>query len=398
MPQKILLKRALAPDVLEGARQFPVVAILGPRQSGKTTLARMIFKKHTYVNLEELDVREAAVKDPRTFIIAHRNTQGLIIDEFQHVPSLLSYIQALVDEEQKPGAFILTGSQNFLMNQSISQSLAGRISIHTLLPLSIAELSKNKLVPREVEPLLYQGCYPAIYAKNIDPKMLYKNYLQTYIERDVPQLTHVGDLTTFQTFIALCAARIGQLLNITSLGNECGISDNTAKRWLSILEASYIIFLLRPYHTNFGKRLVKTPKLYFYDTGLACQLLKIKPDTLALDPNRGGLFESLIISEMVKTYYNRGELPRIYFWRDKTGNEVDCLIDEGKKIIALEVKAGRTTSRRFFEGIEHWQSLVENKSTASFVVFAGSKQQARGYANLVSWQNMNSIDHEIFGS
>lgn len=225
---------------------------------------------------------------------------------------------------------------------------------------------------------------------------MYRNYLQTYIERDVRQLTQVSDLTTFQTFITLCATRMGQLLNITSLGNECGISDATAKRWLSILEASYIIFLLRPYHTNFGKRLVKTPKLYFYDTGLACLLLKIKQNDLALHPNRGNLFEALIISEIFKAYYNRGDLPKIYFWRDKSGHEVDCIVDEGQKTMALEVKASRTTSQRFFEGLEHWNELAQKKTTHSYVIFAGSNRQTRGYANLISWQSMDKIEQEIF--
>jgi predicted AAA+ superfamily ATPase len=391
-----MIKRALKPVVREGAQQFPVVAILGPRQSGKTTLAKMAFAQHAYVTLEDLDLRTAAKKDPRTFIIANKNKHGLIIDEFQYVPELLSYIKTMVDEDQTPGTFILTGSQNFLMNQAISQSLAGRISIHTLLPLSIAELKEDALLPTEIEPMLYQGCYPATYAKNVTPKNLYRNYLTTYIERDVHQLTHVGDLTTFQTFITLCAARVGQLLNITSLGNECGISDNTAKRWLSILEASYIIFLLRPYHANFGKRLVKTPKLYFYDAGLACFLLKIKQEELGLHPNRGNLFESFIISDLFKAYYNRSELPRLYFWRDKSEHEVDCIIDEGRKIFALEIKAGRTTSPRFFEGLEQWHQLAPKKTTASYVIFAGSSRQTRSTTQLVSWQLLDNIEREFF--
>ncbi len=387
----MILKRDATADIIEGAQYFPVVAILGPRQSGKTTLAQLIFKNHRYVSLEDLDLRAAAIKDPRTFLIATMNEHGLIIDEFQYAPSLLSYIQTIVDKEQKKGYFILTGSQNFLMNHAISQSLAGRVSIHTLLPLSIHELDENRVMPKEVETVLYQGCYPAVYAKAIPPQLMYRNYFQTYIERDVHQLAHVGDLTTFQTFVTLCATRIGQLLNLTSLGNECGVSDSTAKRWLSILQASYIIFLLRPYHTSFGKRLVKTPKIYFYDTGLASFLLKIKREELAVHPNKGGLFESFIIADILKWYYNHAQLPNLYFWRDKTGHEIDCIIENGKQLIPIEIKSGRTTSARFFEGLEYWNQLSDKEPSQGFVVYAGSAGQVRGYSNLISWQSMKDI-------
>jgi uncharacterized protein len=391
----MIIKREAEQGIREGAKYFPVVAILGPRQSGKTTLARMLFNNYRYASLEDLDVRSAAQSDPRTFLIANKNDHGLIIDEFQYVPDLLSYIQTIVDAEQKPASFILTGSQNFLMNKAITQSLAGRVSIHTLLPLSIEELSKEDLLPDQVEDILYKGCYPAIYSKETPPSFLYKNYLQTYVERDVRDLAHVGDLTTFQTFLTLCAARIGQQLNITSLGNECGITDMTAKRWLSILEASYIIFLLRPYHTKFGKRLVKTPKLYFYDTGLACNLLRIKQEEVATHPNRGNLFESLIISECYKWYYNHAKLPNVYFWRDKVGNEVDCIIEEGQKLIPIEIKSSRTMNQRFFESLEYWNSIADQPVDNGFVIFGGSADQISVKPNLISWQSMNKIFEDI---
>lgn len=387
-----MFKRQASKDIVEGARYFPVVAILGPRQSGKTTLSQMIFKKHVYLTLEDLDMRAAAKNDPRTFLVANSNEHGIIIDEFQYVPELLSYIQTIVDREQKPGYFILTGSQNFLMNQAITQSLAGRVSIHTLLPLCVDELKQANILPAQIEQMLYKGSYPAIYAKDIEPTRLYKNYFQTYVERDVRQLAQVGDLTVFQTFVTLCASRIGQLLNLTSLGSECGISDNTAKRWLSILQASYIVHLVQPHHTSFGKRLIKTPKIYFYDTGLACYLLKIKEEELATHPSRGGLFESFIITEVLKWYYNHGKVPSVYFWQDKTGHEIDCVIDEGSNIlIPIEIKAGRTASPRFFEGLEYWNELAEDKQKNNFVVYAGESKQMRGYANLVSWQSLDTI-------
>lgn len=387
----MILRRSLAQDIQKAARYFPVIAILGPRQSGKTTLAQHVFAKHTYITLEDLDIRAMAKKDPRTFLLTNNNEFGVIIDEFQYVPELLSYIQTIVDKEQKTGYFILTGSQNFLMNEAITQSLAGRVSVHTLLPLAIEELENNNCMPQEIEEYMVKGSYPAIYAKKVEPERLYSNYLRTYVERDIRQLAHVGDLATFQTFIALCAARVGQLLNVSSLGNECGISDTTAKRWLAILEASYIIFLLRPYHANINKRLVKTPKLYFYDSGLLCHLLRIKEQDLAVHPNRGNIFESIIISEIIKWHYNRGKQPSLYFWRDKIGHEVDCMIVEGQKIVPIEIKAGRTSSARFFEGLEYWNELTNNESNNGYVVYAGSSQQIRGQKNLISWQAIDTI-------
>jgi len=390
--KNMILKREITQDIIAGSKEFPVIAILGPRQSGKTTLAQTIFSSHIYLTLEDPDIRIAAQEDPRTFLLTNRNEHGIIIDEFQHVPQLLSYIQTIVDQEKKAGTFILTGSQNFLMNQSISQSLAGRVSIHTLLPISIAEFQENNIEMPEIETILYQGCYPAIVAKKSSTERLYKNYMQTYLERDVRQLTHVGDLGLFQTFITLCAARIGQLVNFTSLGNDCGISDATVKRWLTILEASYIIFQLRPYHDKLGKRLIKSPKLYFYDTGLASFLLKIKdPIELATHPNRGNLFESFIISDIIKWFYNHGKLPSVYFWQNQTGHEVDCIIDQGLRKIPIEIKAGRTVKSNFFQGLEYWNQLTDNESHNGYVIYGGSSKQIRGYANLISWQSMQQL-------
>lgn len=385
------IKRTIEPAILQAAKYFPAVAILGPRQSGKSTLAQNLFKNHTYVTLEDADTRESALSDPRSFLIAEEGKSGIIIDEFQYFPELLSYIQTKADTEQINGYFILTGSQNFLMNNAITQSLAGRISLHTLLPLSIEELKNNDILPEEIEPLLVQGCYPAIYSKKTPPSLLYSNYLQTYIERDVRQLTQVGDLNTFQKFIRICAARNGQLVNLTSIGNDCDISDHTVKRWLSILEASYIIYLLQPYHTNFGKRLVKTPKLYFYDTGLVSHLLRITKQNIDTDPNRGALFESLIISDIRKWSYNHSERPSTYFWRDHTGNEIDCIIDQGNKtLLAVEIKASRTISQRFFKELNNWQALTGSEKN-SYIVYAGQAKQARPSLQLLSWQAMNPL-------
>lgn len=270
-----MISRLLQKKLEALAQKLPVVAILGPRQSGKTTLSRMVFGNYAYVSLENLDSRTFAQEDPRSFLDTYAK-EGVIFDEIQHVPLLLSYIQTWVDEWQKPGQFILTGSQNFLINEAITQTLAGRIAILNLLPLSVDELAAANLLPAQSEECMFLGGYPRIYAKEIAPEDWYPNYIQTYIERDVRQVKNVHDLAVFQRFLKLCAGRIGQLINFSSLANDCDVSLSTVKSWLSLLEQSFIIFLLRPHHANFSKRLVKTPKLYFVDTGLACTLLEIQ--------------------------------------------------------------------------------------------------------------------------
>ncbi|MFH0898439.1 MAG: ATP-binding protein [bacterium] len=386
------INRSLEKDIIEGARYFPVVGILGPRQSGKTTLAKKIFDKHKYVSLEDADKRTAAIEDPRTFLKLHRNEFGLIIDEFQYAPDLLSYIQTIVDDEQKQGFFILTGSQNFLMNQSIGQSLAGRISLHTLLPLCCEELSKQNLLPEEMETLLFQGLYPAIYTKATPPSRLYNQYVRTYIERDVRQLSHVGDLNTFQIFLTMCAERIGQRVNMSEFARECHISDQTVRRWLAILEASYIVFLLRPYEKTLSKRLIKTAKLYFYDSGLACHLLGLNQIDLATDAKRGNLFESFVISEIIKQFYNNGHNPSVYFWQDQADHEVDCVINLGKRVIALEIKASRTVNTSFYTGLSHWQkAMPDNITTESYIIYGANKTQISGRQNVISWQSITDV-------
>lgn len=394
-----MINREQSKHLIESSKYFPVIAILGPRQSGKTTLAKSIFSQHVYVSLENPDTRDLIQKDPRTFFISNKNKYGIIIDEFQNIPSLLSYIQCIVDEEKIPGYFILTGSQNFLMNQNITQSLAGRIAIHTLLPFSINELEKGNMLSKEVEEILFKGCYPSIHSKDMPSNYFYSNYIQTYIERDVRLLIQISDLSVFQTFITLCASRIGQLINFTSLGNECGISDKTARRWLSILETNYIIYLLYPHYTNLGKRIVKSPKIYFYDTGLACYLLRIKQNELVSHPNKCALFESFIISDIIKHFYNSGERPNIYFWKDKLGHEIDCIIDQVFTVTPLEIKVSRTPTTKFFEGLNYWNNLkskVQNSnSEQGFVVYSGSQQEPKTYQHLVSWQSINKIYEQI---
>ncbi len=384
------IKRAASDSIRKSAKTFPVVAVLGPRQSGKTTLVRELFADYTYVNLEDFDKRAFAQKDPRAFFQTYAQG-GLIIDEFQLVPELLSYIQTRVDEHKRFGEFILTGSQNFLMNQAISQSLAGRIAIHTLLPLSVDELKKAGLLPDNVNALLHQGLYPPIYTRpGLDVAQWYANYITTYIERDVRELTQVADLTLFQTFMKMCAIRVGQTLNLTSLANDCGVSDMTAKRWLAILEASYIIYLLKPHHKNFNKRLVKTPKLYFYDCGIVSSLLNLKPDEIPLHYIRDGLFESLIISDIIKYYYNRARVPHVYFWQTAKGYKIDCILDEGLRLIPIEITSGQTIQSNFFKSIKHWKEMVEDESNA-YLIYAGKEAQTRTAADIVGWDSVIDI-------
>jgi uncharacterized protein len=377
--------------------KFPVVVLLGPRQSGKTTLAKNVFKKHTYVNLENPDVRDFAFNDPNRFLEECENNRGIILDEFQYVPKILSYIQVLSDEKKRPGYFVLTGSQNFLMNQAISQSLAGRAGILNLLPFSIKELIASKLITDDVDQSILNGGYPRIFSENFLPSELYPSYIHSYMERDVRQLINVGNLRNFQKFMQLCAGRIGQLLNIEDLAVNCGINRKTADEWLSILEASYIIFLLKPYFKNYNKRITKTPKIYFYDTGLACSLLNIrKAKDLALSSFRGQLFENFIISDFFKQYYNLGIEPPLYFWRDQNGRiEIDCLIDLGSKQIPAEIKSGQTIVSNFFNSISSWNELAKADPENGYIIYAGDSAQKRNLGNVIGWKKASDLVNKL---
>ena len=390
-----MISRGMA-AALTSYSKFPVVALLGPRQSGKTTLARSFFSKHVYVSFEDPKTRDIAQADPELFLTKYANEHGIIIDEFQHIPSVLSYIQLEVDNKKRPGYFVLTGSQNFLMNQAISQSLAGRVGILTLLPLSFEELSATGLLASSLDEQMLKGFYPRIYAEGFAPTELYPTYIQTYIERDVRQLSNVGDLITFKKFLQLCAGHVGQQLNLSQLAAACGISQPSAQRWLSILEASYIVFRLSPYFNNFNKRVTQTPKLYFYDTGLACSLLGIESaERLAIDRLRGHLFENFIIADFYKQYLNTAKQPPLYYWRDKNGLiEVDCLIDEGRQLFAVEIKSAPTIAIDFFSSIKKWIELAGNASVTlgtSYIVYGGDKTQEWLDWGTVGWQDAGSL-------
>lgn len=384
-----MFKRDLSEHLNGLATQYPAVAVLGPRQSGKTTLVRQTFPHYTYISLEDKRQLELATLDPVRFLNNLKDSPGIILDEFQNAPHILSDIQLAIDEKYRPGFFILTGSQNYLMNQSISQSLAGRIGILTLLPLSIHELKNNQLLPENVDQVIFYGGYPRVYDQHIPPAKWYADYIETHVERDIKQLVSVAQLSLFRKFVGLCAGRTGQPLNMASLCNDSGISFATAREWLSLLESSYIIFLLQPHYKNFGKRLIKSPKLYFYDTGLASSLLGITSvDQMAHHYLRGGLFESFIIADLMKQFYNTSQRPSVYFWRESTRKEIDCLIEKGQRLVPLEIKSGQTISKDFFRDIVYWNKISGTEPDHNYIVYGGIQDQQWPGGTVVSWRTL----------
>ena len=369
------------------AKGFPIVAITGPRQAGKTTLAKMVFEGKPYITLENPEEREFASSDPKRFL--GRFPHGAILDEVQRCPELLSWLQVLVDERHVMGDFVLTGSAQFSLVEGITQTLAGRVGRVELLPLSSHELLAANKLPTSLTYMLLKGSYPALYARELSPQDWFSNYISTYVERDVRQLIAIKDLGQFQTFVKMCAARTGQLVNLTSLGADCGISAVTAKHWLSVLEASYVVMLLRPHHRNFGKRLVKTPKLYFLDTGLAAWLLGIRnASTLETHASRGALFETWVVSEIFKQKLNAGETPAIYFWRDSTGNEIDVIEDTPEGLQPIEIKSGSTYASDWPAGLKKWQTLAGTESVKPSILYGGDLSVPRQEINLWSWRDI----------
>lgn len=368
--------------------KFPVLAVTGPRQSGKTTLLREIFSDYRYVSLENPNTRSFATEDPIGFL--NQYDKKVIFDEAQRVPELFSYIQSRVDESKIMGQYILSGSQNFHLFNSITQTLAGRVALFKLLPLDFKELKTNGLLADPYAKASVKGFYPAIFDRDIDPVIFYANYIQTYIEKDVTELLNIRDLKVFRTFLDMCAGRAGQLLNFSALANECDISHVTAKAWLSILESSYIIFLLQPYHENFNKRLIKSPKLYFYDTGLLNYLLGIRTSA-ELEENRlkGHIFENMILAEYQKKNHHLYLHQDYYFWQDSNAHEVDLLMKKGMGFSIFEIKATQTINTGLFKEMDRFEEISAPAEVNKTLIYGGAENEKRTQYNVLSWKNIS---------
>ncbi len=383
-----MIKRQISNTLLENAKSFPAVAILGPRQSGKTTLAKELFSKHKYVSFENQDIREWANSDPRDFL--EKYNSRVIFDEIQKCPHILSYLQQIIDERNLEGDFIITGSQNYLLMESV-QSLAGRIGIHYLLPFSAVELKTTGKFNTNLEKLVITGGYPRIYNKGIKPETFYRSYLNTYIERDIRLLKNISNYDNFVKFIGMIAGRSGQILNLQSISEDCGISAITVKEWLNVLETSFIIFRLRTFHKNYNKRLIKSPKIFFYDTGLLCYLLNIRnAEQYATHYYRGRIFENFVISEIIKYNYNCDLHFPVYYWRDNHRKEIDLIIDKGSNPIAVEIKAAKTFSREFLDGLKYWGAITGADPQNLFLVYAGDNIMKRDGINVLSWEQIET--------
>ena len=407
-----MIKRKLSEKIINLSKKFPSVTITAPRQSGKTTLVKDIFKNYAYISLEDPDEREFAISDPKGFL--KRFPSGVILDEIQRVPVLLSYIQGIIDKEYAPGRFIITGSNQFYLMKNITQTLAGRTAIVNLLPFSLTELleqpainifdltdigyieniygksgkSKYGKPPLRLEEYLFKGFYPPIYDKQLDPKDWLSAYYRTYVERDVREITNIADIETFYRFIQLCAGRCGQILNLSSLASDAGISHTTAKNWISVLQASFIVHVMPPHFSNFSKRIIKSPKLYFLDTGLLCYLLRIRnAEDVLFNSMKGQIFENFVFLEFYKFFANIGEIPPLYFWRDRTGHEIDFIIDTGKKLIPVEAKSGETIVNYFFDGLNYFKSLDkdENISKTGILINGGDAFYIRNGNLALPW-------------
>lgn len=384
-----MITRIATKEVIRLASKFKAIAVVGPRQSGKTTLARQVFPEKKYVSLENPDIRQFATEDPRAFL--QQFPDGAIFDEAQRVPDLFSYLQQILDESTSKGQFVLTGSNNFLLQENISQSLAGRIAYLYLLPFTVQEAEEAMHEKLTVESALYKGGYPPIFDNEIEPSIWLPNYVRTYIERDVRQIKNISNLIIFERFLRLCAGRTGQLLNMNSLAIEVGVDTKTIASWIGVLESSFIIHLLQPHHQNFNKRVVKMPKLYFYDTGLACSLLGITQSTvLDLHPLKGNLFENFVVSEMIKEKNNNNIPVNLYFWRDNTGNELDIVIDDGLTLYPVEIKAGKTVTNEYFKNFKFW-SKITGEGNGS-VIYAGNDPQKRSNGiSVLPWHSSHRL-------
>lgn len=384
-----MIHRKITDNLIRLASQYPAITMTGPRQAGKTTLCRMAFPNHKYVNLEDLTVREYAQNDPRGFL--SQFSDGVILDEIQRTPDLPSYLQVMIDKNNRPGQFILTGSQQFEITNNINQSLSGRTAILKLLPFSYPEIYTSNTQISLAE-IIYHGFYPRIYQQNLNPTEALSFYLLTYVERDLRSLMNIKDLALFERFLKLCASNIGQLLNYSSLANDCGINQNTVKAWLSILQASFIIYEIQPHFQNFRKRLTKSSKLYFYDVGLASYLLGItKAENIMEHPLRGALFENFIVSEFLKNRFNNVQNSNLYFFRDHVGNEVDLILDYADKLISVEIKSGQTIQNDLFKGLNFYSAINPSQNSAKYLVYAGDENYTRQNIQIFSYRDLAKL-------
>jgi uncharacterized protein len=384
-----MIQRDIEPLFKCLAARYPVVTLTGPRQSGKTTLAKTLFPKKSYLSFEDPDIRRFATEDPRGFLTTYR--EGAIFDEIQRVPELPSYLQTMVDEDDAPGRFILTGSQQFELMTQVTQSLAGRTAILRLLPFTLSEVNRLRPLGNDVDlsRVLLTGFYPRLHDKGLDPAQALADYFTTYVERDLRQLSAVHDLQRFERFVRLCAGRTGQILNLNSLANDAGISHVTARAWMDLLQTSCIVYLMPPWFTNTNKRLIKSPKLYFYDVGLACWLLGLRAvEQVSRDPAWGALFESFVVMEALKDRFNSGESAAIYFYRDSDGNEVDLLLPVDGKLYPLEIKAGATVNPDYFKGLKSFKANYPHQTEGGAIVYGGNDYQRRSDWPVYSWRGL----------
>jgi predicted AAA+ superfamily ATPase len=387
----MFIRRDLADQIIEGANQIPIVAIIGPRQSGKSTLAKELFKNHLYLDMQDAELFNFANQDPKGFLNTYKNEHGIIIDEAQYTPKLFPQLKVEADKNPQPGYYILSGSQNFLLYEKISESLAGRVYFFTLLPLSIKELKHADLLAERAEEQIFKGFYPRVYQKNIDSYMYYQNYIATYVERDIRSIRNIEHILVFKKFMQLCALRVGTTLNFTDLATNCGINVQTAKSWLSLLETSFILFLLPSYHDNLGKRITKSPKLYFYDVGLAATLMGIDKEIISKKRDiYGALFENMIIVDLMKNFNAQGMHNTLTFFRDVSKKEIDLIIESGTTITPIEIKASETVQSAFFDTLAWFQEQTKNDSTP-IVIYGGDQIQKRTRGNVVPWSKLDTI-------
>lgn len=386
----LMINRDAQIKLIELSKSFKAIAVIGPRQAGKTTLVKTTFPNKPYNSLENPDTRNFAIEDPRGFLASMPN--GAILDEVQRVPHLFSYLQEILDNSSEKGQFILTGSNNFLLQETISQSLAGRVAYLNLLPFTANELKSGNLLPQTDEEILFNGFYPPLYDQNINPTDWMPNYIKTYIERDVRQIKNVTDLLVFEKFMRVLAGRTGQELNLSAICNEVDVNLKTIQSWIGILENSFIIYLLKPYHQNYNKTIVKRPKIYFYDTGLVCSFLRISnASQLENHPLKGAIFETMVVIELVKKFTNKGITAPLFYWRDKTGHEIDVIIEINEKLIPIEIKSGKTINTDFFKHLKYWNNLSKNDN--AIIIYSGNQEQERSDGTIITnWHNITSIN------